>query len=62
MVHCRRGFIAAGLLLGLTLPVQAQRGPVAAALMQFESAVTWEAVETGWSRSVVRIAPGRSAR
>ena len=48
MVQCRRGFIAAGLLLGLTLPAQAQRGPVAAALMQFESAVTWEAVDSGW--------------
>ncbi|MBC8037683.1 MAG: hypothetical protein H7X89_10765 [Rhizobiales bacterium] len=44
----RRGLIASTLLAGLTSPGHAQRGPVAAALMQFEAAVTWEAVSADW--------------
>jgi hypothetical protein len=46
----RRGLVAAILLLGLTLPAHAQRGRVAAALLQYEAAVTWEAVTPDWRR------------
>lgn len=40
----RRLWWAGILLLGLAAPAQAQRIPLAAALMQFKEAVTWEAV------------------
>jgi len=44
----RRALIAGLLAAGTTLPAQAQRGPVAAALMQFEAAVTWDAMSADW--------------
>jgi hypothetical protein len=50
VTHFRRSLLAVTLLLGLAGPLHAQRLPVGAALMQFEEAVTWEAVSPDWRR------------
>lgn len=44
----RRHLLAAGLLAGMAPPARAQRSAVGAALLQFEEAVTWEAVSAEW--------------
>lgn len=50
MSSFRRSLLAVALLLGFAVPAHAQRGPVAAALLQFEEALTWEAMTPDWRR------------
>jgi hypothetical protein len=44
----RRAVLAGLLATGLAAPARAQRSAVGAALLQFEEAVTWEAVSAEW--------------
>lgn len=46
----RRSLLALALVLAVAAPAHAQRGPVAAALLQFEEALTWEVMTPDWRR------------